>query len=337
MSYLMRRRYKNLLRKKDIIKRRIIFISILFCLTFIFATAHSAFSTSINFNTKGNIKELTAAHYLKTKVTSSGDGLYKDNYQKGKYVYKGIEPDNYLKLNNVLYRIIAIESDGTLKIIKNETIGAFPFDTTNTRNEGYCSYGNAFLYGCNAWAKTDNYQNYYSGAVEKDAYINTYLNNDYLNTLDKTYLSLHTYNIGPVTFAGSILENTLQAEKQITWQSYIGLPNISDFLNSNTNPSCNTINKLQKNYQTCIKTNYLNFSNTTRLINPNSNFTHCVYVLFPAGNLYPGTNANNAYNICPIMFLKENITLSGKGSREIPYEPHIISNQQVILLLIKKI
>lgn len=159
---------------------------------------------------------------------------------------------------------------------------------------GYCSYGDATSYDCNAWAKTNNCQNHYSDIVEKDAYINTYLNNNYLTTLDKTYLSPHTYNIGPVTFAGSILENTLQAEKQITWQGYIGLPNISGFLNSNTNP--------------------------------NYGFTHCVYVLFPADNLYPGVNANNPYNISPVMYLKSNIILSGNGTIEAPYEPHIISN-----------
>ena len=319
-------KYRKRLHRRELKRQRKIIIMslsmVLLCLSF----GYAAFFTNINLNTKGNIKDLTAAHYLKTKATSSGNGLYKDTYQNNRYIYKGINPNNYLKLNNVLYRIIALEPDGTLKIIKNKTIGTFPFDTTNSRTLGYCSYGDATSYGCNAWAKTDNYQNHYSGIVEKDAYINTYLNNNYLTTLDKTYLSPHTYNIGPVTFAGSTLENTLQAEKQITWQGYIGLPNISDFLNSNTNPSCNTINKLQENYQTCIKTNYLNFSATTRLINPNYSFTHCVYVLFPAGNLYPGVNANNPYDIYPVMYLKSNITLSGNGTLEAPYEPHIISN-----------
>ena len=112
-------KYRKRLHKNKLKKHRKIIIISLFVVSLCLSIGYSAFNTNLTFNTKGNIKELTAAHYLKTKATSSGNGLYKDIYQNNRYVYKGINPNNYLKLNNVLYRIVAIEPDGTLKIIKN--------------------------------------------------------------------------------------------------------------------------------------------------------------------------------------------------------------------------
>lgn len=52
------------------------------------------------------------------KVINKGSGLYKEN---NKYIYKGI-PNNYIKLNNELWYIVSLEQDGTVKIVKTDTI-----------------------------------------------------------------------------------------------------------------------------------------------------------------------------------------------------------------------
>ena len=62
--------------------------------------------------------------------TESGDGLYKDIYEDGKCTYKGINPNNYIKFNNEMWRIISIGADNTIKIMRNESIGDMAFDTT---------------------------------------------------------------------------------------------------------------------------------------------------------------------------------------------------------------
>ena len=56
-------------------------------------------------------------------ATDSGDGLYADEYEPGRYVYKGANPNNYITFNNEPWRIISVESDGTLKLIKKGSIG----------------------------------------------------------------------------------------------------------------------------------------------------------------------------------------------------------------------
>ncbi len=35
-----------------------------------------------------------------TDIVASGDGLYADEYEDGKYTYKGANPNNYVTFNN---------------------------------------------------------------------------------------------------------------------------------------------------------------------------------------------------------------------------------------------
>lgn len=46
-------------------------------------------------------------------TTSGGDGLYKDVYESGRYIYKGVNPNNYITFNGeeAGWRIISLESD----------------------------------------------------------------------------------------------------------------------------------------------------------------------------------------------------------------------------------
>ena len=57
-------------------------------------------------------------------IVTSGDGLYKDEYEEGKYTYKGKNPNNYITFNGEKagWRIISINKDKTIKIIKIEDI-----------------------------------------------------------------------------------------------------------------------------------------------------------------------------------------------------------------------
>lgn len=57
-------------------------------------------------------------------IVKSGNGLYK---YKDKYVYKG-NANNYILFSNELWRIVSLESDGTIKIVKNDLIDQNLFD-----------------------------------------------------------------------------------------------------------------------------------------------------------------------------------------------------------------
>src|SRR5699024_1665621 len=78
------------------------------------------------------------------EVVSSRDGLYEDQYENGRYIYRGQSPNNYVEFNNELWRIIAKETDGTYKIIRDELLPeSMAFDSEGYRsyeNNTYCTY-----------------------------------------------------------------------------------------------------------------------------------------------------------------------------------------------------
>ena len=241
------KKHRKRLRKKDIIKNRLIIIFAIFFLNLIIATGYSAFSTNLTLNTKGNVKELTAAQFLKKQITNTANGLYKDHTEDNRYIYKGKNPNNYIRFNNELWRIIAIETDNTLKIIKRNSLGVMPFDkpdNRNNKNNTYCnntSYndktGNQEYTGCGIWNKINGTYNngVYSGTITENSTLNNYLNSTYLDSLnDRNYITSHIFYTG-TTKSDMNIEQLVQSEKKETWYGNVGLINTSDFIKSSTN------------------------------------------------------------------------------------------------------
>ena len=181
------------------------------------------------------------------EIVTSGDGLYEDQYEAGRYVYRGSEPNNYIQFNNELWRVIAKESDGTYKIIRDEIIGTMRYDERDHRTEStYCTNSS---YGCGVFAavsgtfQTPNGN--YSGTVTEDSSIKEYLNDTYYPTLDgtaKTQMQSHAFNIGSVQVLDesgndSIAKN-IAGEKMYQWTGNVGLVNVSDLLRASTSIAC---------------------------------------------------------------------------------------------------
>ena len=101
-------------------QRQILLVG-LFVFVTLMTIGYAAFNTNITLHVKGNIKTppVDMAGVDVTPVTE-GDGLYEDEYEEGRYVYKGTDPDNYIMFNNELWRIISKEADGTYKILRNQ-------------------------------------------------------------------------------------------------------------------------------------------------------------------------------------------------------------------------
>ena len=105
-----------------------------------------------NNNEKSSIVSLSTA-ISRTTPVYSGDGLYTNS---GKYIYKGNNVNNYLVYSGFLWRIIQINDDDTIDLVLDNSINTLMWSSTNK------SY------------------------LESD--IHKYLNNYFLNYLDKTYL-----------------------------------------------------------------------------------------------------------------------------------------------------
>lgn len=164
----MRRRLTR--RQKNKRNKQIIMVSTI-CLLIVMGVGYAAFSTQLSLKAKGNIKEKKAADMLRELCTTeSGDGLYIDIYEDGKCTYKGVNPNNYITFNNETWRIISVENDKTIKIIKQSSIGSYKWDSSNSNN----------------WDRPSD--------------IKTYLNGEYLATMttNQDKIVSHTWNIGPV-------------------------------------------------------------------------------------------------------------------------------------------
>jgi len=179
-------------------------------------------------------------NYTMPDLAVSGDGLYEALGEPGRYIYRGSNPNNhiYLKENheNVLYKILSYENDGTIKVVRDSEItkdssNRIKWDNdTDRRNTASGYYCNTSA-GCNVWGnQTNTYYNdktlselgqdfyfyYYPdngsvsfsikpsnnyGIVTTDSSLNTYLNNTWINTLDfKNSIDTHAFYVGGVFY-----------------------------------------------------------------------------------------------------------------------------------------
>jgi len=119
------------------------------------------------------------------------DGLYKEN---DLYVFRGNTEVNYLKYNNLMFRVVKIYKDGSMEILMDEGINSLYY------NEEYTSY------------------------LESD--IHKYINDQFLELLDKDDL-----NKSPICLDEVKDINKITCER-IDYSSYGKLLMIGDFVNS---------------------------------------------------------------------------------------------------------
>ena len=232
---------------------------------------------------------------LKELVVTHGDGLYADEYESGKYIYKGTNPNNYITFNNETWRIISVEADGTIKIMRNESIGNRAFDSRNS----------------NAWETSD---------------IKAYLNGDYLATIttNQDKIVSHTWNIGKVTDDNSDLAGQIAAENGTQSQSVsVGMITASEYLRANNNvEQCGNMNMNNTNKDICKTTNWMYSIVPSNAylwtISPYVSRSNSVFFVLGdpsyAGGLYYSNDAIFSYGVSPVLYLSSDITLTGDGS-----------------------
>jgi len=185
---------------------------------------------------------------IEVSIVTENTGLYKSETEPNRYIYRGTNPNNYIwldengdkeKTTTEMYRIISFENDGTIKVVRDESIGKIAWDertdsTSGPRyneNNTYCNYTGT-NYGCNVWGNMSNtfyndialtnlnqeffykyfpnnttqpLQNYKNtGTVTQNSSLNDYLNTEWApaQTLSN-YISEHAFNVGGVYYTSS--------------------------------------------------------------------------------------------------------------------------------------
>ena len=344
-------------RKKMKAQKRIIVVgalSLLLC----FSIAYAAFNTTISLRAKGNIKKVTSASKLrKLADAKSSDGLFADPYENGRYFFKGADPNNYIIFNNEEWRIVSVEYDDTIKIVKNSPLeDTLSFDSVNSTD----------------WNQVS---------------INKFLNETYApSLLDLDSVVEHNFAIGAVTlnsdYSNMTLNDQITSENGNYWNGKVGLITASEYLRANNNTDeCGSLYLNNTNYEKCRTTNYLNqilatdytvfwtmspiinntISNVVEddsiinddaesVIDENSdstesntqnsleekglvldnkyNYVFGVSVPFkntdfkeqeiPIGSVNP-TNVSASYSVVPVLYLNADVVLEGNGTKDDPF------------------
>ena len=225
-------------------------------------------------------------------LASEGDGLYADEYEEGRYIYKGANPNNYITFNNETWRILSIEGDGRIKIVRNELLPSREWDSTLSNN----------------WDRPSD--------------IKTYLNGEYLEsiTVNKEKIVPSTWSIGKVKSGNNDLAGQIASENgRQSKEASVGLITVSEYLRANTNKElCGNFNLNYNNRDLCKTTNWLLKGTSYWTISPNSSDST---IVFRVDVSLTGGSANNPYSIAvrPAITLSSDITLSGSGRAGDPY------------------
>ncbi|MBR3230161.1 MAG: InlB B-repeat-containing protein [Bacilli bacterium] len=120
---------------------------------------------------------LITSHGLNLLTGTSCTGeLIEDPNESGRYIYRGANPCNYITLGTETYRIMSFESDGTVKVIKEDSLGDIVWDpgyhnnisgiTNSSSNNGtrysnvetdYCYASSVtYNYGCKSWGSSSS-------------------------------------------------------------------------------------------------------------------------------------------------------------------------------------
>ena len=253
-------------------------------------------------NVQGAIDELyeTCTKLPAGEQIIEDNGLEKDPYEC-RYFFTGATPNNYITFNNETWRIVSVECDGTIKIMRNELISdIIKWDTTNSNN----------------WIRP--------------ATVNTYLNETFYNNLTltaKNQIVSHDFSIGALKMRSEneTLKDQIDNENSDIWTGKVGLIRVTEFIRGNSNQNeCSTMYSLWEDIyydrNVCKKTNWMLIKNYFYgTINPLNNNTYEIYTVNPDASL-SWSNATTNARLRPIVYLSSDIKITGgNGSSSSPY------------------
>lgn len=233
---------------------------------------------------------------IKKDLVTEESGLYQvDNY----YIYKGKTPNNFIIYNDTHYRIMSIDENNLLKLVKvySEKSPRLWDDKFNVETNSY-SGKNTYKDSNIITVLSDLYQD----ETEFDATAKTKIvaHNACIGKRDR-----NDYSISKELDCSEVIENQM-----------ISLFNISDFALASLDPNCNSLNSLS-----CGNYNYLQDSiSFTWTLNSVSNNSYDV--LYLSDGLMEAKNAKHRETFNTVIYIDGNeIYKEGEGTE---YNPYII-------------
>ena len=230
------------------------------------------------------------------KIVSSGYGLYNKN---GNYVFRGETVNNYVQLDNAVWRVVKITSSGNTVIILDEPLPmTSPYD--------------------NRYNEVANYKsgiNNYSSSRLKEKLLEEYNKEEsFLSDNDKA--KTDTFNIcsGARSLTETGVEQAVECKLQEQNQK-VGLLTAADYMNASVDAGCTIV--ASKN---CQNYNYLNGPKAEWwTLTPSKTNTYLAYMV----SINNGIKETETYNYAalrPVVYLNSNVLYkSGTGTETDPY------------------
>lgn len=237
----------------------------------------------------------TLTSYINDNVERvyTGSGLYDLN---GELVYRGENPNNYIKFADRLWRIVKIENNQAVMILdekRERTVWDDRFNTDRDRNDGINDYTVSRVY---------------------EEITKLYDENTIFNKNNKNLVAMHSLYLGKryesdMDNDGSIEKATFM-EKQ-----YIGLLPLYDYINASIDTNCNSALTTS-----CTNYNYLNhFNYNWWTITADASNSYKVYRISSDGEIESIKAGANGY-IRPVIYLvKDAVYVGGTGTESDPY------------------
>ena len=239
-------------------------------------------------NTVSLMSKLTA------DMTTSGSGLYNEN---GKFIYRGENPNNYVKFGESLWRVIGLDENNNIKMVYSDV---------------YVDYR--------------EWDNRYNKEINKDRGINNFIGEEnsrikeYLDSYFSNERNFKKYNAARIArttkFTTCIDKHDIQTGNvnscNVKYTARISTLTISDYINASLDTSCNINNTIN-----CRNYNFLNQNSWT--INAYSSNTYEAYVIDQNKGIYTmETHIREA--IRPVIALRNDVSyVSGSGTEIDPY------------------
>ena len=224
-------------------------------------------------------------------------GLEKDQYEC-RYFFTGANPNNYITFNdeNAGWRIISVECDGRIKIMKVASIGEMAWDSSINNN----------------WSRPASLNTYLNG---------TYYNNK-LNNKAQNQIISSDFSIGAINYGENNMSTQVSKENATKWHGNIALPTMSEYLRTNSNKSsCGTFSLNNANYTSCKNTTWMfNINYYWLTLSPYYGTSTHVFTMSNDGYVIYYTTDIANYSVRPTVYLSSEVKITGgDGSKSNPY------------------
>ena len=235
-----------------------------------------------------------------SEIVKEGYGLYKiDN----SYVYRGELVNNYVSINERLWRIVKLDSnDNIVLVLEKGYLSNLPWDNRYNIQTKQNSGNNNFS---TSRIKESLNAIYNGDIIEKNV--------ELLDTNTKAHMVSFDLCIGKRDLNDSTHNNSTECAN-VEKDTQIGLLTVSDYLSASIDSNCTVTNS-----RACQNYNYLNNRTQFWLATAQSNTTDKVYLVTTSGVINSIT-ANNSTNARVVIHLNSNtLVKSGTGTEKDPY------------------